>query len=611
MRYIDCFVAVSHIDWRVNFCTRTYSPSLAHFHFHSIPPYRVCLGAGILCVRTVLSIIPTLSREYDQHFRSFGGIPYVCPSANPDRAYGGGGNVSRSSSKASARSRSNSAPARKSSTSRAKSKDEEDEEADEEEEDEDEEDEEPGSSRTVSRGRSETKEKEEEDREVEGEESREGEGEPSEPEPKMPSIRGSRCFEILGFDVMVDSKLQPWLIEVNHLPSFGTDSPLDLDIKERLMYQTLRSLAVLPDDEQAYLQHHKAEAEKRLMARREKDKEERQMEIAGILGRDKPTPRQAAKKPQATSRVLGPQERDREVGAAVPLAEIERCQSSDAVETSDDSIVREREREREREAYSGAGAGTGTASAAETPEECSAQRVAEIRSILLEIYAEYSIEKVPKIDRLLGKYTGREEEFLRFVYQKYNITPPRSPANYRAVIDAASDAALSSAIRTDAAKDREVEKDVDTRNQSSAAADSTTDVSSGSVGSSRSSSASTQRGAKGAAQALSLVEEAEDDDKEEEEQSPGAGSQSCPRVSLGFRSSSTGDIGVSTVCRSSARHNPDNPPPSLVQPASPRHQLLQQIQRVDVQREVKRPPTSPYSPLFSLSALCVLITFTD
>jgi hypothetical protein len=54
---------------------------------------------------------------------------------------------------------------------------------------------------------------------------------------EMPGLRGSRCFEILGFDIMIDSKLRPWLIEVNHLPSFGTDSPLDLDIKARLMAQ--------------------------------------------------------------------------------------------------------------------------------------------------------------------------------------------------------------------------------------------------------------------------------------------------------------------------------------------------------------------------------------
>lgn len=46
---------------------------------------------------------------------------------------------------------------------------------------------------------------------------------------------GSGCFEILGFDVLVDSNFKPWLIEVNHSPSFTCDTPLDLRIKERLI----------------------------------------------------------------------------------------------------------------------------------------------------------------------------------------------------------------------------------------------------------------------------------------------------------------------------------------------------------------------------------------
>lgn len=50
---------------------------------------------------------------------------------------------------------------------------------------------------------------------------------------------GWRCFEILGIDVMLDAKRKPYLIEINHLPSFTTDSPLDLDIKRRLVEQTL------------------------------------------------------------------------------------------------------------------------------------------------------------------------------------------------------------------------------------------------------------------------------------------------------------------------------------------------------------------------------------
>ncbi|KAL5260268.1 hypothetical protein ACHWQZ_G010402 [Mnemiopsis leidyi] len=54
--------------------------------------------------------------------------------------------------------------------------------------------------------------------------------------------RGSACFEILGFDIMLDRKLKPWLLEVNHSPSFHTDSPLDKDIKEGFLADTVRML---------------------------------------------------------------------------------------------------------------------------------------------------------------------------------------------------------------------------------------------------------------------------------------------------------------------------------------------------------------------------------
>lgn len=50
---------------------------------------------------------------------------------------------------------------------------------------------------------------------------------------------GCRCFEVLGIDVMLDTKLRPYLIEINHLPSFTCDSPLDQDIKQRVVEQTL------------------------------------------------------------------------------------------------------------------------------------------------------------------------------------------------------------------------------------------------------------------------------------------------------------------------------------------------------------------------------------
>ena len=59
------------------------------------------------------------------------------------------------------------------------------------------------------------------------------------------SVR-SRCFCIMGVDILVDVKLKPWLLEINHLPSFTTDSDLDFDIKKRLVEQTLDLLPMVP-----------------------------------------------------------------------------------------------------------------------------------------------------------------------------------------------------------------------------------------------------------------------------------------------------------------------------------------------------------------------------
>ena len=35
------------------------------------------------------------------------------------------------------------------------------------------------------------------------------------------------CFEVLGFDILVDNTLECWLMEVNLSPSLGCTTPLD------------------------------------------------------------------------------------------------------------------------------------------------------------------------------------------------------------------------------------------------------------------------------------------------------------------------------------------------------------------------------------------------
>ena len=74
----------------------------------------------------------------------------------------------------------------------------------------------------------------------------------------------SRCFEILGFDVLLDDRLRPHLVEVNHSPSFGMDSPLDRRVKSGLIGDALRALAPDPAARAAWVAEEKRRQQKRL-----------------------------------------------------------------------------------------------------------------------------------------------------------------------------------------------------------------------------------------------------------------------------------------------------------------------------------------------------------
>lgn len=52
-------------------------------------------------------------------------------------------------------------------------------------------------------------------------------------------LTNSMCFEVLGFDIILDSDLKPWLLEVNHTPSFTTDSEVDTTVKKLIIQHTM------------------------------------------------------------------------------------------------------------------------------------------------------------------------------------------------------------------------------------------------------------------------------------------------------------------------------------------------------------------------------------
>jgi hypothetical protein len=57
----------------------------------------------------------------------------------------------------------------------------------------------------------------------------------------------SRCFEILGFDILIDEKGFPWLLEVNCMPSLASYSQFDAALKSRVISQALKIVDLQPN----------------------------------------------------------------------------------------------------------------------------------------------------------------------------------------------------------------------------------------------------------------------------------------------------------------------------------------------------------------------------
>ena len=60
--------------------------------------------------------------------------------------------------------------------------------------------------------------------------------------------KSGNCFEVFGFDVLIDQDLRPWLLEVNLTPALSCDSPLDQKVKSNCIADLLSLAGVVKMD---------------------------------------------------------------------------------------------------------------------------------------------------------------------------------------------------------------------------------------------------------------------------------------------------------------------------------------------------------------------------
>lgn len=69
----------------------------------------------------------------------------------------------------------------------------------------------------------------------------------------------------MGFDIILDNKARPYLLEVNQSPSFSTDSPLDYKVKKLAIGDAFHLLNVSYENRQRHIKIKKEEMEKRIL----------------------------------------------------------------------------------------------------------------------------------------------------------------------------------------------------------------------------------------------------------------------------------------------------------------------------------------------------------
>ncbi|CEG42174.1 tubulin polyglutamylase [Plasmopara halstedii] len=169
----------------------------------------------------------------------------------------------------------------------------------------------------------------------------------------------SCSFALLGMDVLIDEKLKPWLLEVNHLPSFGCDSLLDWSVKEPLISQTFDILNITSSAKKRFETEQARELQHRL--------------YGGA----------ATGKFAATSKV------DNQIDSLPPL-----IISSQREDTSEAANKIEKENQLPLKSE-------------------------QLRQALTDYYAHFNSERLHHLDTIMSKYADNQKELNRSLQQKY------------------------------------------------------------------------------------------------------------------------------------------------------------------------------------------------
>jgi tubulin polyglutamylase TTLL5 len=57
--------------------------------------------------------------------------------------------------------------------------------------------------------------------------------------------KNQNCFELFGFDILIDNDLKSWLLDVNLTPALSCDSPLDQKAKSNCVADLLSMAGVV------------------------------------------------------------------------------------------------------------------------------------------------------------------------------------------------------------------------------------------------------------------------------------------------------------------------------------------------------------------------------